>query len=608
MKSTVLTLSLTALALVCHDPALAFRFKQPLRWDASALSPSMHLSIHDVVMPDLDDFPPVAGGSLSAPPVGSEESIRAVQGMTSSLAMVGALASAPMPTAMTTPAPAVANNPPPVVSYAAPQDQGTRFDLVVNNAPASQVFLQLGSGSGYNILVPPDLTGTITVSLKNTTMAEALESLRELFGYDFRVTGNRVFVYPNTVQTRIYKINYLPGRRQGLSDLHVSSSSITTAGTPSGGSGGSTGTTTTTTSSASGARSDDTAHVRMSSDRDFWREVQDSLVAMVGVEKGRGVVMNPAAGVAVIRANPLEHRHVAEFLKAVKVNIARQVMLEAKIIEVQLTSGSETGVNWALFAKRGTADLTLGTMSPNSTLARTVLDNNNTTVLPGPTLGTAAQGFYGLAVQTSNFMALINFLQTQGDVQVLSSPRIATMNNQKAVLKVGSDELFVTGVKSDSTSSGNSTITTPTLTLQPFFSGISLDVTPQIDDAGAVMMHIHPAISSVTEKQKTVDLGNLGLYKLPLASSAINETDSIVKVQDGHIVAIGGLMRVSSTQDRAGLPGVSEVPGLGALFRQKQSYTNKRELVVLIRPTVIDEQGNNWERDEPNAPMLAPLR
>jgi MSHA biogenesis protein MshL len=98
------------------------------------------------------------------------------------------------------------------------------------------------------------------------------------------------------------------------------------------------------------------------------------------------------------------------------------------------------------------------------------------------------------------------------------------------------------------------------------------------------------------------------LYKLPLASSAINETDSIVKVQDGHIVAIGGLMRVSSTQDRAGLPGVSEVPGLGALFRQKQTYTNKRELVVLIRPTVIDEQGNNWERDEPNAPMLAPLR
>jgi hypothetical protein len=129
MKSTVLTLSLTALALVCHDPALAFRFKQPLRWDASALSPSMHLSIHDVVMPDLDDFPPVAGGSLSAPPVGSEESIRAVQGMTSSLAMVGALASAPMPTATTAPVPVVVNNPPsPVVSYAGPQDQGTRFD------------------------------------------------------------------------------------------------------------------------------------------------------------------------------------------------------------------------------------------------------------------------------------------------------------------------------------------------------------------------------------------------------------------------------------------------------------------------------------------------
>jgi MSHA biogenesis protein MshL len=205
-------------------------------------------------------------------------------------------------------------------------------------------------------------------------------------------------------------------------------------------------------------------------------------------------------------------------------------------------------------------------------------------------------------------MALISFLQTQGDVQVLSSPRIATMNNQKAVLKVGSDELFVTGVKTDSTSSGNNTVTTPTLTLQPFFSGISLDVTPQIDDTGAVMMHIHPAISTVTEKQKVVDLGTLGSYKLPLASSAINETDSIVKVRDGHIVAIGGLMRMTATNDRTGVPGLSEVPGVGALFRQKEVYTNKRELVVLIRPTVIGDDGSGWVSNEPNTSMISPTR
>ncbi len=503
-----------------------------------------------------------------------------------------------------------------VVVSGSARDLDARFELSVNNAPAAQVFLQLGLNTGYNILVSPELSGAITIGLKNTTVPEALEVLRELFGYDYRIAGNRVFVYPNTVQTRIYRINYLPGRRQGLSELHVSSSSIqgtggSNSGSSSGGSsnsssGGSSGSSSGGSSSNSGARSDDTAHVRTTSDSDFWKEVQESLVSMVGTANGRGVVMNPAAGVVVIRATPAEHRHVTDFLKAVQVNIERQVMLEAKIVEVQLTSSSATGVNWSLFGNHGSRGGGIANLAPGVTLKQDQISSADVSITKGPTFTAGAAGFYGLAVQTTNFMALINFLQTQGDVQVLSSPRIATMNNQKAVLKVGSDELFVTGVKTDSTSSGNNTVTTPTLTLQPFFSGISLDVTPQIDDSGMVMMHIHPAISAVTEKQKTIDLGNLGLYKLPLATSSINETDSIVKVMDGHIVAIGGLMRVTTTADRNGVPGLSEVPGVGGLFRQKETYTNKRELVVLIRPTVIGEDGSGWMSNEPNTSMISP--
>jgi len=173
------------------------------------------------------------------------------------------------------------------------------------------------------------------------------------------------------------------------------------------------------------------------------------------------------------------------------------------------------------------------------------------------------KGFYGVAFQSASFAALLTFLETQGDVRVLSSPRIATINNQKAVLKVGRDELFVTNITTNQTSSGNTTTSSPTVTLQPFFSGIALDVTPQIDDNGSVMLHVHPTVSVVTENAKPIDLGTLGRYTLPLASSAINETDSIVRVRDGEIVAIGGLMQQESSLDRSGVPGLSTAPVVG---------------------------------------------
>lgn len=535
-----------------------------------------------------------AGGPRETIVLASAEG-RAVSGMSVSLSMPARyLASTEQPNA------AVRASTPAVTTL--PANSGGRFDLVVSNAPAAQVFLQLGAGTSYNMLVSPEVSGTISVSLRNTTVPEALETLRELFGYDFRIaSGNRVFVYPNAVQTRLFRINYLPGRRQGSSDLRVSSSSITNTST------GGSSTANSTTSPTSSTVAIDTSQVRMTSDADFWREVQVSLTTMIGAEGGRSVVLNPAAGVVVVRATPAEQRQVENYLKAIQVNISRQVMLEAKIIEVQLQRDSASGVNWSLFRNVGNGKtVNIGNVGPGVTLNRsgTISDGTNTLNAGNIVTGALGQGFYGLAFQSGTFAALLSFLQTQGDVQVLSSPRIATLNNQKAVLKVGNDELFVTGVSTSTTSSGNSSVTTPTLTLQPFFSGISLDVTPQIDEEGNVTLHVHPAISVVSEKDKSIDLGEMGSYQLPLASSSINETDSIVRVKNGHIVAIGGLMRHESSADRSGLPGLSELPGVGGIFRQKSTSTSKRELVILIKPTVIGEDGSGWTSDEPVTSML----
>lgn len=604
-------------ALVC-PPAGASTSTHPWHRSKSSLkgAPSMRVTHEALADIDWDRLPPTGAGvapaeassrmTLTLASLGPVHAPTQQVAQASASTAVPAAAPAPAPQARPAPlapvaAPVVAPTVTPVyAASASPAPRGfePRFDLSVNNAPAAQVFLQLGVNTPYNILVSPEIAGNVTLSLKQTTVPEALETLRELFGYDFRMaSGNRVFVYPNTVQTRLYKINYLPGRRQGASDLRVSSSSI---GQSSGGGGTTTGTGSTSGSSgASLTRGQDTSSVRMTSDTDFWREVQDALNNLVGKEAGRNVTLNPGAGVIVVRATPAELRQVADYLRAIQLTIERQVMLEAKIVEIKLSKGSETGVNWTAFRGINSGSTKVGGigMAPGVSLTNTgALKDANLTVTPGVSAAAEAlgKGFYGLAFQSANFAALLSFLETQGDVKVLSSPRIATLNNQKAVLKVGSDELFVTGVSTTQTSTGSTTTSSPTLSLQPFFSGISLDVTPQIDDTGTVMLHVHPAISSVAEKEKVIDLGEMGSYRLPLAASSINETDSIVRVRDGQIVAIGGLMQQNSINDRSGVPGLSNIPGVGGLFRYQANSETKHELVILIKPTVIGEDGQGW--------------
>lgn len=490
-----------------------------------------------------------------------------------------------------------------------PRETGdARFDLSISNAPAKQVYMQLGTGTPYNVLVAPEVTGLVSLQLKNTTVVEALEALRDLYGYDFRISGKRVMIYPNSVQTRVFKINYLPGRRQGMSDLRVSGNSVADAASTGGDKSSK------SDKGGQGREGDsNSAQVRTTSDADFWKEIKDSLTSMMAPEPGRSVVINPSAGVIVVRGTPAEHRAVADFLKAVQLTIERQVMLEAKIIEVTLSSGSQTGVNWSYF--RGTAGknrAAAGVVSPGVSLTPNgdIVAGGNATIKTDGELVTTGtgQGFYGLAIQAANFTALINFLETQGDVQVLSSPRIATINNQKAILKVGSDEFFVTGLKTEVKpgTNGGDPVVSPTITVQPFFSGIALDVMPQIDDEGSVILHVHPAVSTVNTKNKLVELGELGTFNLPLAASSINETDSIVRVGNGQIVAIGGLMSESSTTDRQGVKGLSRIPVVGSfLFGQKGASRSKRELVILIKPTVIGEDGAGWSSDAPKTSALS---
>lgn len=490
-----------------------------------------------------------------------------------------------------------------------------RFNITFNNVPAPQFFMAIVTGTRYSMLVHPDVTGTISVNLKDVTVFEALDAVRELYGYDYKVEGTRIYVKPLTLQTRVFQVNYLMGNRRGTSDIRVTSGSVSdtpysgnttnNANQPTPGSPQPPGTI---------SHALNTSKISTSSSSDFWGELKASLEAIVGVGKeGRSVVISPQSGVVVIRAMWDELRNVSAYLKATQLAVDRQVILDAKIIEVELSDQFQSGINWASFASfsGSTANrVAAGFLSPGAGLAPLPFDGgkpdpisggnsnaiNATTGFAIAAPNTAAGSLFGFAVQTSNFAALLSFLESQGTVHVLSSPRIATLNNQKAVLKVGKDEFFVTNVSTTTTAVGTSSSTTPSVTVQPFFSGVALDVTPQIDDSGNIILHIHPSVSNVTTVEKLINLGVGNPISLPLASSTISETDSVVRGQDGQVVAIGGLMRQASVSDRSQLPGAGDAPGIGGLFRNTKRVMQKRELVILLKPTIV--QGNaTWAQD-----------
>ena len=472
-----------------------------------------------------------------------------------------------------------------------------RFDLIVNNALAREVFLAMVTETRYSMLMHPDVTGALSVTLRGVTVREALEAIRDVYGYDFKIDGRRITVFPPTLQTRIFTVNYLNAQREGRSEIRVNSGATSVPG--SGSVAGQPAAPQGSGQPPQQQQAFENSRLATTSRTDFWGELGVALRGIVGAGVGRNVVVSPQSGVVAVRAMPDELRQVEAFLKATRISVQRQVMLEAKIVEVQLRDGFQSGVDWSLLRGRGTGGVVSTNSNPLSQLNISAVPALQRVPLPDVTaFPTIGNGLFGLVFSQTNFTGVLSFLETQGNVHILSSPRVSAMNNQKAVLKVGTDEYFVTGVTggtiSTGTTSAGNTTTLPTITLSSFFSGIALDVMPQIDQDDTITLHVHPSVSSVTEVVKVVDLGgSVGSVRLPLPANSSNETDTVVRVSDGNIVAIGGLMQLQSRGTRSGLPGSTNVPVLSTLLGNQEQTGSKREIVVLIKPTII-RSGDDW--------------
>lgn len=457
-----------------------------------------------------------------------------------------------------------------------------RFNISVNNVPAQDFFTGLVKNTIYNMTVSPQVSGMISLELKNVTVAEVMDTVRDVYGFEYEFTPSGYQVLPRHLETRIFTVNYLDIERGGKSNTNFSSGELTRTTTSQAPSA-----TNVSGSSSTQKTAIPSGNVETSSKANFWDELKQNLLAVIGTQDGKSVVMNPQSGVVIIRAYPDELRNIAEYLDNIQNNMNRQVIIEAQILEVQLDAQFQSGINWKLF------DLQQGayfnTVTSSSLGATTGIDE----------IPSSFSSIFTLQPSSGNtFKSFIQLLNTQGKVNVLSSPRIATTNNQKAVIKVGGDKFFVTNVTSNNTTSGSAVGTTQNIELTPFFSGIALDVTPQINSTGEITLHIHPVVSQVSLDRQQFVVNDQN-QDLPLAQSSVRESDSVIHARSGQVIVIGGLMASKDAQYGASTPGTEHLGFFSALFKSTNKSSTKLELVILLRPVVVNAS-YNWNQNLQN--------
>lgn len=451
-----------------------------------------------------------------------------------------------------------------------------RLDIAAVDVDAKDLFAGIVEDSNYSIAVHADVSGKITLNLKDVTIEEAISVLEDLYGFETRRSGNVIQVYPAGMRTETIPLNYLFVKRYGSSSTSINSGGVSENDPNSGNSSNGSNNNNSRNSNNGNSNNNNNqnggsgTNIYTENESDFWKELKETLETLVGTEAGRSVIVSPQAGLITVRALPTEIKAVKKFIDDTQKHLRRQVIIEAKILEVTLSDDYQQGVRW---------DEVLGH------IGSTDIGFQTTGGIAGNAISATIGGITGISFQNADFSGVISLLQTQGNVQVLSSPRITATNNQKAVIKVGEDEYFVTEISS-TTTTGTATTTTPEVELTPFFSGIALDVTPQIDESGEVILHVHPSVTTTDEQVKVIRIGSDD-YSLPLAQSSVRESDTIIRAKSEEIVVIGGLIETRKIDQESKTPLLGDIPLLGELFKSKSKGTQKKELIIMLKPVVI---------------------
>lgn len=424
------------------------------------------------------------------------------------------------------------------------------YSFSLREADVKDILRAIGKQTDYNIVIEPDVKGVTTVDLKQVTLTKALEYLLEPLNYTFKMEDRTIYVSKPKLETRLFTINYLALKKTATSKVtwREGGSTSTSSGT---------GSTTST--------EDKTLEIKNETESDLWKSLEDNLKSILSKE-GKSSV-NRQAFTIMITDYPKNLSRAAMFLQSLEGPMHRQIMIEAKIVEVILSAGSRVGVNWELVNAR------VGSLA-NISVKQAISVPADFSVTDSTLRFTVS------STSSGEFTGYLDALQQEYKTQVLSSPKISTLNNQRAVIKATQQEVYFD--ESLAYSGGSST---PVATYTPKFLnvGVVLDVTPQIDENNNIILSIHPVYSTISGYVSSPNPDSQG--RVPVVTT--READTVVRIKDGETVIIAGMIQERKFKDRTGVFGLSLVPLLGPLFRMDTEETRNTELVVFLTPRIV---------------------
>jgi general secretion pathway protein D len=443
-----------------------------------------------------------------------------------------------------------------------------RYSLSIRDMPVGELLLMLAQDSGLELDVHPGVEGVVTLNAVKQPLSRLFSRIARQAAIRFEREGEQISVLPDTPYLQHYKVDYVNLSRQ-VSGAVATSTQIATA------TGGDTAASVLDSGNVSSTR------VENASENRFWATLAKSVVTLLAeageiAEAGsQNVIAHPESGVVTVRATHRQHARVREFLTRVEEAARRQVMIEATIVEVALDDGYQQGIEWNRIWKEGNREL--GLQAP------ALANSGNATTLP----------FVLDFRNRANPLELtLKLLQSFGTAKVLSSPRLSVLNNQTALLKVVENVVYFS-IKADVTpgNANSNPVVAYTTTPQTVSVGLVMTVTPQISEAGSVILNVRPTISSISGmvKDPNPDIPNSISNEIPQIRT--REIESILRVESGEIAVLGGLMEDRVDYATGRLPLLGQVPLAGELFTRRENMARKSELVIFLRPVILHAPG-----------------
>jgi MSHA biogenesis protein MshL len=517
------------------------------------------------------------------------------------------------------------------------------YSVSVRNVPVQELVFALARDAKLNVDVHPGITGVVTVNAIDQTLQQILTRISKQVDMRWELDGPNLIVMPDTPFLRNYKVDYVNMSRDVSGTVSINTQIASTSTSATGGSSASGGNNSTTSvkssaqnhfwesldknlkdilretdkilpegssetviersdqqattgtgaaGSASTASKSATTSLAGSPNAAALQQSGNTVVRRTTFREAASVITNPEAGIVVIRATGRQHEKIQEYLDLVLSSSRRQVIIEATIAEVTLSDTYKQGINWQ----------SLRTLRPGAPKAGFSLSQQSGQALPDPISAASNSSFSFLLNYIAPGMGIsstISLLETFGNVKVLSSPKISVLNNQTAMLKVV-DNIVYFLVKNDTTTTTTGTVNNFTSTPQSVSVGLVMSVTPQISDTGNILLNVRPTISSLKGAGKTDPTPGLGTTNV-IPEIQTREMESMLRLADGEIAVMGGLMEDRVNYNTSSLPGLSDLPGIGNFFRNRDETSTKTELVIFLRPTIIHSPSVNGDYREFNA-------